>query len=77
MYLEHFWLSVAGIFIAGMLSMLGIMIAIDMRERAKRPRTPMKRGFDPRNPINARSVLNQQYEIREDGWYEVKPVDWR
>lgn len=78
MYLEHFWLSVAGIFAAGMLSMLGIMIAVDMREKAKRPRMHINGGFDPRNPINRMSVLNQQeYQADEDGWYEVKPINWR
>ena len=74
MYLEHFWLSVMGIFCAGMLSMLGIILAMDAKEKSKRPRMPKGRGFDPTNPINARSELNRQPEEQE--WYEVKPGDW-
>ena len=78
MYLEHFWLSVIGIFMSGVLSMLGIMIAVDMHEKAKRPRMPIKGGFDPRNPINRNSVLNRMEYTAEDGeWYEVKPIEWR
>lgn len=75
MYLEHFWLSVAGIFACGMLFMLGIVLAVDAKEKAKRPREVMGLGFDPRNPINRMSALNQQYD-EDDGWFEVKPVDW-
>lgn len=77
MYLEHFWLTIVGVFACGMLSMLGIMIAVDMREKAKRPKVHINGGFDPRNPINRMSVLNQQFANEEDGWFEVKPVDWR
>lgn len=76
MYLEHFWLSVIGIFGSGVLSMLGIMLAIDAREKAKRKRIPMKLGFDPRNPINRRSVLNAPPSREEAEWYEVKPGEW-
>lgn len=68
------WLMIAGIFCAGMLSMLGVMIWVDMAKRARKPRVPLGRGFDTRNPINSRSVLNDQYraEEQEDGWYEVR-----
>lgn len=69
MYLEHFWLSVIGIFISGMLSMLGIIIGIGMRNKPYRPTVPFGKGFDPSNPINQRSVLNQQRT--DDGWYEI------
>lgn len=75
MYLEHFWLSVIGIFMAGVLAMMGVMLAMDAYHKAKRPRVPLTRGYDVRNPINARGMLNQEWN--EDGWYEVKPVDWR
>ena len=72
------WLTIIGIFGAGMLSMLGIMIGLDMRRKARAPRVPLTRGYDPRNPINARGMLNQQYYAQpEDGWYEVKPIEWR
>ena len=72
------WLTMIGIFGAGMLSMLGILIGADMHRKAQRPTMHIKGGFDPRNPINARSVLNvQPYEQSEDGWYEVKPIEWR
>lgn len=75
MYLEHFWLTVAGVFACGMLTMLGIIIAADEREKRKRPKVAVKGGFDPRNPINRNSVLNRMEEF--DGeWYEVKPMDW-
>lgn len=75
--IEH-WLMMIGIFGAGMLSMLGILIGVDMHRKAQRPTMHIKGGFDPRNPINARSVLNAQYaQPEEDGWYEVKPIEWR
>lgn len=77
MYLLEQWLTVIGIFGAGMLAMLGIMIGLDMHRKARMPRTPLTLGFDPRNPINRRSVLNEQYEQPEDGWYEMKPINWR
>ena len=76
-YIIEEWLTVIGIFGAGMLAMLGIMIGVDMHRKARMPRIPMKRGFDPRNPINRNSALNQQYEQPIEGWYEVKPIDWR
>lgn len=71
--IEH-WLMIIGIFGAGMLSMLGILIGVDMRQKAKRPRMTIKGGYDPRNPINKYSVLNEQYaaQPQEDGWYEVR-----
>ena len=72
------WLTIIGIFGAGILSMLGIMIAVDMHRKAQRPKVHIEGGFDPRNPINARSVLNQQYvQPEENGWFEMKPIDWR
>ena len=73
--IEH-WLMIIGIFGAGMLSMLGIMIGLDMHRKARKPRTPMVLGFDPRNPINRRSVLNAQDDDTESGWYEVRPGGW-
>lgn len=74
MYLEHFWLSVIGIFVSGMLSMLGIIIGVGMHKQAAyRPTVPFGHGFDPSNPINKRSALNQNYD--ENGWYEVTG-DW-
>ena len=76
MYLEHFWLSVAGIFVSGMLSMLGIIIWADMRARAKRPKVQIKYQYDRTNPINSWGVMYQQYEAKDDGWYEVKPGEW-
>lgn len=69
MYLEHFWLSVIGIFFSGMLSMLGIIIGVGMFKKTNRTSVPFGHGFDPSNPINKRSVLNQRRN--EDGWYEV------
>lgn len=44
MYLEHFWLSIIGVFLCGMLSMLGILIWADARKRAKRPRQAIGTG---------------------------------
>lgn len=74
--IEH-WLMIIGIFGAGMLSMLGILIGLDMRQKAKRPRMTITGGYDPRNPINKYSIYNQQTAQPEDGWYEMKPIDWR
>ena len=76
MYVEHFWLTIIGVFGSGMLSMLGILIAADMREKAKRPKVHIKGGFDPRNPINRRSVLNAPPSNAEAEWYEVRPGEW-
>ena len=78
MYLEHFWLTVIGIFMAGVLSMMGVMLAMDAHHKAKRPRVPLTKGYDPRNPINARGMLAQSFEMPEErGWYEMKPIEWR
>lgn len=77
MYLEHFWLSVIGIFLSGVLTMMGIILAVDAYKKSKQPRVPLTRAYDPRNPINARGMLNQQYVQPEDGWYEMRPIDYR
>ena len=74
MYLDiERWLAIIGIFGAGVLFMLGVMIWVDMRSKSRKPRVPIGLGFDPRNPINQRSVLNDQYRAsqQEDGWYAV------
>lgn len=76
MYLEHFWLSVIGIFLSGALSMIGIILAVDAHKKARAPRVPLTRVYDPRNPINARGMLNWQYEQTDDTWYEVRPTEW-
>lgn len=77
MYLEHFWLSVIGIFASGVLFMMGVMLAMDAHSKAKKPRVPLTRGYDPRNPINKMGELTRQFANEEDGWFEVKPIEWR
>lgn len=77
MYLEHFWLSIIGVFLCGMLCMFGIMMSVDAHRKAKRRRAPLTRGYDPGNPINARGTLARRFAEDEGEWYEVKPVDWR
>lgn len=59
---------------SGVLTMMGIILAVDAHKKARQPRVPLTRAYDPTNPINARGLLNQQYEA-QDGWYEVRPIE--
>lgn len=68
MYLEHFWLTIAGVFCSGMLSMLGIIIWVSMREQARKRTVRIKNTFDRRNPINKYALQDQQ---EEPDWYRV------
>lgn len=73
MYIDEKWLLIAGVFLCGMLFMLGILIWVDSRKKARRPRQVMGLGFDPDNPMNRRHGMGQ--DDRE--WFEVRPDKWR